>query len=55
MVDRGRPELDDELPGSVQALKILRLFRLDRHRGNRRTERGFGNGGGARRVREGHY
>ena len=46
MVDRGRSELDDELPGPVQALKILRLFRLDRHRRYRRRERGFGNGMG---------
>ncbi len=34
MVDRGRPELDDKLSRPVQALKILRLFRLEGNRGN---------------------
>ena len=31
MVYRGRPKLDDELSRLVQALKVLRLLRLDRN------------------------
>ena len=38
VVDRGRPELDQKLPGPMKALQVLGLFRLDGNGRDRRPE-----------------